>query len=110
MATAKPLNVIGVLVKPLQNAKLLTALTVGVGYTIILKLPAVTVQEFAVAETVIVAVSITLVVLVAVKAGILPMLLLNKPMAVKLLFQLKLVPLTVPLKLIKLVDAPLQII
>ena len=67
-------------------------------------------QEFAVAETVIVAVSITLVVLVVINAGMLPILLLNKPIAVKLLFQLKLVPLTVPLKLTKFVDAPLQII
>ena len=56
--------------------------------------------------TVIVAVTGVLVLLIAVKAGMLPVPLAAKPIDVLLLIQLKLVPATEPEKLTTLVNAP----
>jgi len=79
-----------------------------VGFTIIVKLFAGPGHPFAVGVTVIVAVTGTLVVLIAVKAGISPVPPAAKPIEVLLLVQLKTVLLTAPLKFIALVAAPLH--
>lgn len=65
-------------------------------------------QPFAKGETVIVAVIGVLVKLIAVKDKISPVPLATRPMEGSLLVQLKLLPLTAPVKLTVVVEAPLQ--
>jgi hypothetical protein len=74
----------------------------GRGLTVIVKVIAVPVHEFAEGVTVMVAVNGLLPVFVAVKAGILPVPLAAKPIEVFELVHEYVVPLTVPLKLMAL--------
>jgi hypothetical protein len=67
-------------VAPLQYATLLTALTVAVGYTVIVNDSGVPTHPFAVGVTVIVAVTVVMPLLVAVKDGIFPVPLPASPM------------------------------
>lgn len=104
-----PENVIAVVVPPSQSAWLATAFTVGVGFTVIVKLVVVPAHPAAVVGvTVIVPLIAAAVVLVAVKAGMFPCPLATSPMAVFELVQLKIVPATVPENVIAVVVAPLQ--
>ena len=104
-----PLNVIVVVVPPVQSAWLAIAFTVGVGFTVIVNVIAVPVQPFAVVGvTVIVAVIGAAVLLVAVKLGILPWPVAASPIAVLEFVQLNIVPATVPTKFTAAVAAPLH--
>ena len=84
-----PVKVTAVVADPLQRTWLATAFTVGVGFTVIVKLIGVPLQLTPplvyTGVTVIVAVTGAFVVLVAVKAGILPDPLAASPMLGKLL-------------------------
>ena len=82
----------------------------GVGLTVMVNVWAAPGQPAADGVTVIVAVTGVLVKLMAVNAGIFPLPLAAKPIAVLLFVQLKVVPLTAPEKVIRLVVAPLHII
>jgi len=82
----------------------------GVGLTVIVNVCAAPGHPAADGVTVIVAVTGALVKLIAVNAGIFPLPLAAKPIAVLLFVQLKVVPLTAPEKVIRLVVAPLHII
>ena len=80
--------------------------TVGMGFTVMVKVSGVPVQPLAVGVTVMVALMGALVVLVAVKAAIFPDPLAASPMAVLSLVQLKVVPATSPVKAMAVVGAP----
>jgi hypothetical protein len=98
-----------VVVPPSHNAWLAIALSVGVGFTVIVNVIAVPVQPLAVVGvTVIVAVTGAAVLLVAVKLAILPWPLAARPIDGVLLVQLNIVPATVPVKFTAAVAAPLQ--
>lgn len=86
-ATA-PVKVTAAVDAPRHSVWLATAFTVGVGFTVIVKLCGVPVQVAAVGVTVIVAVCTVVPVLVAVKLGILPVPPAASPMLVLLLVQL----------------------
>ncbi len=93
---------------PLHKAWLAGIVISGVGFTVMVKLCAIPVQPNTEGVTVIVAVMGILVVLIAVNAGIFPVPLAVKPIEVLLLVQLKAVLVTVPVKFIVLVIAPLH--
>ena len=96
-------------VPPSQNDRLVTELTFGVGFTVIVNVIAVPAQPAAVmGVTVIVAVIGAAVLLVAIKPGILPCPVAASPIAVLLLVQLNIVPATVPVKFTAAVATPLQ--
>ena len=80
----------------------------GVGLTVIVKLFAVPVQPLDDGVTVMVATAGLMVLLIAVKEGILPVPAAARPMLALLLVQLKVVPPTVPVKFTAAVGAPLQ--
>ena len=82
--------------------------TEGVGRTVIVKVRAVPTQPFAVGVTVMVATMLLEVVFTAVKAAILPVPVVAKPMLDVLFVQLKVVPVTVEVKATAAVIAPLQ--
>ena len=75
-----------------------TALTVGVGLTVMVNVNGDPVQPLAAGITVMVAITGRVVVLVAVKEAILPAPLAARPIEVVLLVQLKMVPATGPVK------------
>lgn len=93
-----PLNVTAVVVALLHSVWLETAVTEGVGLTVIIKFCGVPAQPFAVGVTVIVAVTAALVLLVAVNAAILPEPLAARPIEVVLFVQLNVVPVTEPVR------------
>ena len=109
---AGPLKLMAVVAEPAQNTWLATAFTEGNGVTVIVKVTGVPVQVTPpiVFEgvTVMVPEIFELPVLVAVNAGISPVPLAPKPMAVLLLVQLKTVPLGEPVNAIAVVEAPAQ--
>lgn len=82
--------------------------TSGVGFTVIVKSLAAPIHPFANGATVISACTGVLTGLSAVNDGIFPLPLAVKPMAVLLLIQLKLLPLTAPVKFTGLVGAVLH--
>jgi hypothetical protein len=112
-ATAPPKLTAAVLA-PLQTIWLLTAFTVGVGLTVIVKVRGVPVQVtpplVKLGVTVMVAVTGVVPVLTAGKEAMLPVPLAARPMDVVLLVQLYVVPATAPPKLTAAVLAPLQTI
>jgi hypothetical protein len=83
-----PLRVTGAVVAPAQSVWLAMAFTDGVGFTVMVKLTGRPPQPVEVGVTVMVALIGAVVVLVAVKAGILPVPEAPRPMAVLLLVQL----------------------
>ena len=83
-----PLMVTAAVAAPAHSVWLAIAFTAGVGFTVIVKLTAVPPQPVDVGVTVIVAVIGAVVLLVAVKDGMLPVPLAASPMAVLLLVQL----------------------
>jgi hypothetical protein len=93
---------------PLHSVWLAGCNTLAVGFTVIVKLCVMPVQLFADGKTLIVDVIGALVKLVAVNEGIFPTPFAARPIAVLLLIQVKPVPLTVPVKLIALVEVPLH--
>lgn len=103
-----PVKLIALVVAPLHKIWLAGCTTLGVGLTVMVKLCAAAVQLLAEGVTVIVAVTGALVVLIAIKDGILPVPLATRPIEVLSLAQLKFVPLTAPVKFIALVDEPLH--
>lgn len=95
-------------VAPLHKTWPAGFIILGEGFTVMIKLCAGPAQLFADGVIVIVAVTGALVVLIAVKDGISPTPLVTKPIKALLFVQLKLVPLTAPVKLITLVAEPLH--
>jgi hypothetical protein len=87
---------------------LLTAVTVGVGLTVIVKLDVVPVQPLAVGVIVIVALMDDVVALVAVNDGMSPDPLAARPMAALLFVHVNVVPETGPTKVVTGTVAPLQ--
>ena len=87
---------------------MLIALTVGVGYTVMVKDKGVPTQPLAVGVTVMVAITVTVLALVAVKEGMSPVPLPASPMDGVLLTHAKVVPATGPATGINEVVAPLQ--
>ena len=83
-----PVNVIAADALLLHMDWFKTLFTAGVGFTMILKLPAVPVQALASGVTVMIPVSGILLVLVAVKLAILPVPVAAMPIAGRLLLQL----------------------
>jgi hypothetical protein len=100
--------VINDVVAPLQYATLLTALTVGVGLTVMVNNSGVPIHPFAVGITVIVAITGAVPALVAVKDGIFPVPFAASPMDMVLLTHAKVEPDTGPEIEITDVVAPLQ--
>jgi hypothetical protein len=92
----------------LQYATLLIALTLGVGYTVMVKENGVPVHPLAVGVTVIVATTLVVPALVAVKDGIFPVPLAASPMDGVLLTHAKVVPATGPVSVTSDVVEPLQ--
>lgn len=84
------------------------AFTVAVGFTAMVKVDGVPVHPLAAGVTVMVAEIVEPVVLVAVKAGIFPVPLALKPIAVLLLVQVKVVPVTGPERVVTGTAVPLQ--
>lgn len=103
-----PLNVIAVVLLPLQTTWLATAATVGVGLTVIVKLVGVPGHPLNTGVTVIVATVGTAPVFTPVKTAILPDPLAPKPIEGSLLVQLNVVPTTAPLNVIAAVLFPLH--
>ena len=87
---------------------MLTGLTVGVGFTVIVNDRGVPTHPFAVGVTVIVAITGAVPALVAVKDGIFPVPLPTNPMDGVLLTHAKVEPDTGPVIVINVVLAPLQ--
>jgi hypothetical protein len=106
-ATGPP-RVTIVVAAPLQYATLLIALTVGVGYTVMVKENGVPTHPLAVGVTVIVATTVTLPALVAVNEGIFPVPLAASPMDGVELTHAKVVPATGPVRVTSDVVEPLQ--
>lgn len=110
-ATA-PVKFIAAVVDPLHKDWFATAFTVGVGFTVMVKLVGVPLQLTPplvyVDVTVIVAVIGTFVVFVAIKAGILPVPAPARPIAVLLFVQVNTVPATGPLITMVFIVTPLQ--
>ena len=92
----------------LHTTWLATALTIGVGFTVIVKLTLGPGQPLAIGVTVTSAVTGALVILVAMKLGISPLPAGARPIDIVLLVQLKIVPNTGPVKWIRFVAAPLH--
>lgn len=99
----KPVKLTAVVAAPLHTTWLATALTVGDGLTVMVKVLAVPVQVVPplvkVGVTVMVAVTAALVLLVARNGAILPVPLAPRPIVVLLFVQLYTVPATLPVKL-----------
>ena len=93
---------------PAQTVWLFTALTVGVGFTVMVNVAGVPVQPLAEGVTVTVAVMGVLPVLVAAKMAISPFPLAARPMLGSELVQAYVVPVTLPVKLMAFVFAPLH--
>ena len=87
---------------------MLTGLTVGVGYTVMVNDSGVPTHPFAVGVTVIVAITVAVPLLVAVKEGMFPVPLAASPMDGVLLTHAKVEPDTGPVIVINVVLAPLQ--
>lgn len=103
-----PVKAITLVAEPLHKVWSAGIITSGVGFTLIVKVIDGPGQPPAVGVTVIVAITGTLVVLIAVKDGIFPLPLAVKPIDVLSLVQVKFVAPNVPVKFIALVVAPLQ--
>ena len=99
---------IALVAAPLHTAWLAGTAIFGVGLTVIVKLRALPGQPFAKGVTIIVAVMGALVVLIAVNEGMSLVPLAPKPIEVLLFVQLKIVPLTAPVKFMALVAAVLH--
>src|SRR5688500_6268632 len=97
-----------VVAAPLHSDWLATALTVGVGLTVIVGVIAEPIQPAAVGVTVIVPVTFAAPVLVAVNDAMSPVPLAARPIDVVLFVQLYVVPITAPVKVIAVVAAPLH--
>lgn len=97
---AVPVKVMAAVGLALHTAWLATALTVGTGFTVIVKVMAGPVQPLAVGVTVMVATTGTPVTFVAVKLAILPVPAAARPILGALLVQLYTAPATLPVKLI----------
>ncbi len=95
-------------VAPLHAVWLATVFTVGVGLTVIIMWVEEPEQPNAAVLTVNVSVIGNMPELIAVKAGIFPVPDEAMPIAERVLVQLKVVPLTLPEKVIAVVPAPLQ--
>jgi hypothetical protein len=95
-------------VAPLQYATLLIALTVAVGYTVMVNEMGGPTQPLAVGVTVMVAITVVMPALVAVKDGIFPVPLPASPMDGVLLTHAKVAPVTGLPRVIRVVVAPLQ--
>ena len=93
--------------EPLHNTWLATGFTIGIGFTVIVKVIGVPVQPAALGVTVMVATIGPMVVLVVTNGSISPVPLAARPMPVLLLVQLYVEP-GVPLKVIKAVVTPVQ--
>jgi hypothetical protein len=104
----EPVKLTAFVAAPLQRVWLAGCATSGVGLTVMVKLCAVPGHPLAVGVTVIVAVTGALVVLIAVNDGIFPLPLAASPIVGSLLVQLKPVLPTAPVKLMALVEEPLQ--
>ena len=87
MPATVPLNVMAVVVAPLQYVAFATGLTVGVGFTVMVKVIAGPTHPFAVGVTVMVATTGAVPVLVAVNDGMFPAPLAAKPIEGVLLTQ-----------------------
>ena len=85
-----------------------TGLTVGAGFTVIVKVKGVPAQPLAVGVTVIVAITGTVPGFVAVNDGIVPLPLAARPMVGSLFVQANVVPASGLVKAIAVVVAPLQ--
>ena len=111
-AVTAPVKFTAVVDAPLHNDWFDTAFTVGVGLTVIVNVVAVPVQVTPPfvkdGVTVMVAVTADAVAFVAVKEPILPVPMAASPIEVVLFVQLYTVPVTAPVKLIAVVDAPLH--
>ncbi len=103
-----PLIVTAAVLAPAHKLWLAIAFTLGVGFTVIVKLTGPPPQPDAVGVTVMVAVIGALVVLVATKLGMLPVPAAANPIAVLLLVQLYTDPGGKPLKVTAVVLAPLH--
>lgn len=103
-----PLNGTAVVVAPAQSIWLAGWFTLGVGFTVIVKLTDEPPQPVELGVTVIVAVCTVVVVLVAVKAAILPVPDAARPIPVLLFVQLYVVPGGKPVKLTGAVVEPLH--
>jgi hypothetical protein len=98
-----PVKLMALVAVALQTAWLAGSATLGVGLTVMVKLCTAPGHPFAAGVTIIVAVTGALVRLMAVKDGIFPVPPDAKPMEVLLFVQVKLVPITAPVKLTALV-------
>ena len=96
---AVPVKVMAAVGLALHTAWLATALTVGTGFTVIVKVMVGPVQPLAVGVTVMVATTGTPVMFVAVKLAILPVPAAARPIPGALLVQLYTAPATLPVKL-----------
>jgi hypothetical protein len=103
-----PEKVTAAVVAPLHNVWSAAAATVGVGFTVIVKVSATPAQLLADGVTMIVAVAAVVPVLVAVNAPMLPVPDADRPIAVFEFVQLYVVPLTAPEKVTAAVVAPLH--
>jgi len=103
-----PVKFTAIVAAPLHNVWSATLSTVGVGFTVMVKVSGVPGQPFAVGVTVTVDVTGALPVLVAVKVAILPLPEPAKPMDASLLVQAYVVPATGFVKLTAVVVAPLH--
>lgn len=103
-----PVKLMAVVDEPVHNTWLAITPTFAVGFTVIVKLADVPLQPDADVVTVMVAVTGALVVLVAVKLGILPVPLAAKPMLGVLFVQVNTVPATGLVNVTAVVAAPLH--
>ena len=103
-----PTKLISVVEEPSHSIWSLTGPTVGVGFTIILKVSAIPVHPFAEGVTVMVAVTVVSLVFVTVKIAMSPFPAAAKPIEGVSFVQEKEVPPTVSTKLITAVEAPLH--
>jgi hypothetical protein len=102
------LNVNALWIVPLQSAWFPGTITLGVGFTVIVRFCDIPIHPFAVGLTVIVAVIGAAVLFVAVKAAILPAPVPASPIDIVLLLHAKVVPVVVLLNVNALWVAPLQ--
>jgi hypothetical protein len=106
--TEEPVNVIPDVAALLHTVWLLTALTVGVGLTVIVNICGVPKQPFALGVTVTEAITGLLLELVAINDPILPVPVAASPIEVVLFDQLNVVPETAPVNTTADVAAPLH--
>ena len=101
-----PVQLMAVVVAPLHKVWSGTSFTVGIGFTVMVKVSGVPEHPLATGVTVTVAVTGALPVLVAVKDPILPLPEPPKPMEAVVFVQLYVVPVTLPVKFTAAVEAP----